>query len=292
MRVFIEQTTNKNILKFVCDELLSSGSFELDVSSDLSKFPLAAQLLQFPFVQKIYISTNFVAVQKTDIVEWEDVAQELKEIVNEHLQNDTIIIKKQAKIPYTLYAEMTPNPLVMRFVSNQLLSDKMVEVKGLENAKQVPLAESILSEFEQVGEVFISENYVSITVKEQLDWQLFALELRQFILTYLQSGKELINDDYTPVKDKNVEIIEQKEYTDVEKEIKRILKEYVQPAVANDGGNIALLEFDEESKTAKMLLQGACSGCPSSTITLKNGIEGILKEMMPNVVENVIAVNG
>lgn len=292
MRVFIEQTTNKNILKFVCDELLSSGSFELDVSSDLSKFPLAAQLLQFPFVQKIYISTNFVAVQKTDIVEWEDVAQELKEIVNEHLQSDTIIIKKQAKIPYTLYAEMTPNPLVMRFVSNQLLSDKMVEVKGLENAKQVPLAESILSEFDQVGEVFISENYVSITVKEQLDWQLFALELRQFILTYLQSGKELINDDYTPVKDKNVEIIEQKEYTDVEKEIKRILKEYVQPAVANDGGNIALLEFDEESKTAKMLLQGACSGCPSSTITLKNGIEGILKEMMPNVVENVIAVNG
>lgn len=292
MRVFIEQTTNKNILKFVCDELLSSGSFELDVSSDLSKFPLAAQLLQFPFVQKIYISTNFVAVQKTDIVEWEDVAQELKEIVNEHLQNDTIIIKKQAKIPYTLYAEMTPNPLVMRFVSNQLLSDKMVEVKGLENAKQVPLAESILSEFDQVGEVFISENYVSITVKEQLDWQLFALELRQFILTYLQSGKELINDDYKPVKDKNVEIIEQKEYTDVEKEIKRILKEYVQPAVANDGGNIALLEFDEESKTAKMLLQGACSGCPSSTITLKNGIEGILKEMMPNVVENVIAVNG
>lgn len=292
MRVFIEQTTNKNILKFVCDELLSSGSFELDVSSDLSKFPLAAQLLQFPFVQKIYISTNFVAVQKTDIVEWEDVAQELKEIVNEHLQSDTIIIKEQVKIPYTLYAEMTPNPLVMRFVSNQLLSDKMVEVKGLENAKQVPLAESILSEFEQVGEVFISENYVSITVKEQLDWQLFALELRQFILTYLQSGKELINDDYTPVKDKNIEIIEQKEYTDVEKEIKRILKEYVQPAVANDGGNIALLEFDEESKTAKMLLQGACSGCPSSTITLKNGIEGILKEMMPNVVENVIAVNG
>ena len=82
------------------------------------------------------------------------------------------------------------------------------------------------------------------------------------------------------------------EFSSVEQQIKAILDEYVQPAVANDGGNIELIEFDEETRTARMLLQGACSGCPSSTATLKNGIEGILKQMMPDVVDNVEAVNG
>ena len=70
------------------------------------------------------------------------------------------------------------------------------------------------------------------------------------------------------------------------------MQEYVTPAIENDGGRISLIEFDEETKTAKMLLQGACSGCPSSVVTLKNGIESILKNFLPNVVENVEAVNG
>ena len=83
-----------------------------------------------------------------------------------------------------------------------------------------------------------------------------------------------------------------RDYTEKEQMIAEILAQYVAPAVENDGGKISLIEYDEENKIAKMLLQGACSGCPSSKMTLKNGIENILKQFLPNLVESVEAVNG
>lgn len=293
MRVYIEQTTQKQILKFVCDEIITPGSFELTKDSDLSKSKLAQQLFQFPFVEKVFITANFVAIQKSESIEWEHVAQSLKEVVNDHLNQQTIIIKEVVKEPYTLYAEMTPNPSVMKFVTNQALVENMVEVKGKEYAAKVPLAKSIFDEFAYIKEVFISENYVSLTRDENVDWQDVALEVRQFILTYLQSGEAIVDEDFRPIEyGVEEEAKEQRVFTNTEKEIKRILQEYIQPAVAKDGGNIALVEFNEATKTATMLLQGACSGCPSSTITLKNGIETILKDMLPNVVEHVEAVNG
>lgn len=292
MRVYIEQTEQKSILKFICDEILTSGSFEFGAESDVSTSKLAQHLFQFPFVKRVFVTANFVAVQKAETVEWEDVAQSLKEVVNTHLENKTIIQKEEKKEPFTLYAEMTPNPKVMKFVANQFITGTMVEVKRKEDAKKVPLAETLYSHFAFVDEVFMSENYVSITRKEGYDWQYIALEVRQFILNYLQSGKTIVEDDYVAPKSEVEEKLEKKVYTNVEQEIQRILAEYIQPAVANDGGNIALVDFNEATKTATMLLQGACSGCPSSTITLKNGIETILKDMMPNVVEHVEAVNG
>lgn len=292
MRVYIDQTQQKSILKFVCDEILTSGSLEMGPNDDLSKSKLAQHLFQFPFVERVFVTANFVAIQKSQIVEWEDIAQELKEVVNLHLENNTIVIQESKKEPFTLYAEMTPNPRVMKFVANQYITGTMVEVKNKAQAKNVPLADALYSQFSFVDEVFMSENYISITRKEDSDWQYVTLEVRQFILDYLQSGKTIVEDDYVAPKSEVEERLEKKVYTNVEKEIQRILAEYIQPAVANDGGNIALVEFNEESKTATMLLQGACSGCPSSTITLKNGIETILKEMLPNVVEHVEAVNG
>lgn len=292
MRVYIEQTPQKNILKFICDEIITSGNLEFDVQSDKTTSPLAEQLFQFPFVEKIYITANFVALQKSDFVEWEDIAQELKVIVNEHLEKGGIVAHEKKKIAYSLYAEMTPNPHVMKFVSNQILTGAMVEVKKLEYAEKVPVAEALYRNFAYVKEVFLSENYISVTADEQTDWQMYAIEVRQFLLNYLQSGKTLVADDYVPVKSEVEKELEQKTYTGTEQKIQQLLNEYIQPAVANDGGNIALLSFDESSKTAQMLLQGACSGCPSSTMTLKNGIENLLKEMMPGEVDNVVAING
>lgn len=292
MRVYIEQTPQKSILKFVCDEILTPGSIELSPSSDLSTSKMAQHLFQFPFVERVFITANFVAIQKSQMIEWEDIAQELKEVVNAHLENNTILLKEIRKEPYTLYAEMTPNPKVMRFVSNQVISGAMVEVKRKKEAENVPLAKALYDKFDFVEEVFMSENYISVARSEDTDWQMLALEVRQFLLDYLQSGQTIVEDDYVPAKSEVEEKLEKKVYSNTEKEIQRILNEYIQPAVANDGGNIALVEFNESSKTATMLLQGACSGCPSSTITLKNGIETILKEMLPNVVEHVEAVNG
>lgn len=292
MRVYIEQTNQKSILKFVCEEVITAGSYELGKNDIAQISPLAQHLLNFPFIEKVFITANFVAVQKNELVEWEDVAQEIKEIVNEYFSAGNIVKEPQKKEPYTLYAEMTPNPKVMRFVANQVLTEKIIEVKSREFAKEVPVALSLMSNFNFISEVFISENYISVTAGEKIQWQDVALEIRQYLLSYLQQGNPIAKEGYIQPTNEYEEKLKTKEYTSTEKQIQQILEEYVKPAVANDGGNIALLDFDEATKTATMLLQGACSGCPSSTITLKNGIETMLKEMLPNVVEKVEAVNG
>lgn len=293
MRVYIDTTPNPNIMKFVCDQTLTVGALELDKNNPAEESLLAQELLQFPFVLKVYITANFVAVQKIENIEWEMVADDLKEIVNRHLEENTILLLPQQADPVTLYVEMTPNPAVMKFVSNKLLYAGLAEIKSVAESLQVPLAKELF-QFPYVKEVFITENYISVTKTENEDWNGLALELRHFILDYLQSGKEIVHPDYVyipsyPTFDSSVL---KENYSDVELQIKDIIKEYVQPAVAGDGGNIELIEFDESTKTAKMLLQGACSGCPSSTITLKNGIETMLKEMMPGKIDFVEAVNG
>ncbi|MBA5629941.1 NifU family protein [Moheibacter lacus] len=291
MRVYIDTTPNPNILKFVCDETLTTGALELGKDDPATDSLLAQEILQFPFVSKVYITANFVAVQKTDAVEWEMVADELKQIVNQHLIDGTILMSAQEEDPFTLYVEMTPNPAVMKFVTNKLLYNGIAESKNAEDTAHFPLAKA-LYQFDYVKEVFVSENYISITKIETADWNELALELRYFLLEYLQKGDEIVGSEYVPLQNPFEKEFIKKEYTDVEMQIKDIITEYIQPAVAGDGGNIQLIEFEEDTKTARMLLQGACSGCPSSTITLKNGIESMLKQMMPGKVENVEAVNG
>jgi Fe-S cluster biogenesis protein NfuA len=179
----------------------------------------------------------------------------------------------------------------MKFVSNKMLYQGIAEARTKEESNEIPIAKSLF-EFPFVKEIFVSENYISVTKTPDSDWNEIALELRNYILEYLKSGKDVVSENYIPQHNSFENQFEPKEYSDIEKQIKEIITEYIQPAVAGDGGNIELIEFEEDTKTAKMLLQGACSGCPSSTITLKNGIETMLKQMMPGKVENVEAVNG
>jgi len=278
-------------MKFVCDETLTAGGLEISKEDAAEESLLAQELLQFPFVSKVFITANFVAVQKIDGIEWEMVADEIKEIVNRHLNEGTILLQFQKEDPFTLYVEMTPNPAVMKFVTNKLLYKGIAEAKNAEDVADFPLAKELYS-FDYVKEVFVTENYISITKVQDADWNEIALELRYYLLDYLQSDKEIISENYVPLQNPYEKTFVKKDYSDVELEINDIISEYIQPAVAGDGGNIQLIEFEEETKTARMLLQGACSGCPSSTITLKNGIETMLKEMMPGKVENVEAING
>lgn len=278
-------------MKFVCDETLTAGGLEISKEDAAEESLLAQELLQFPFVSKVFITANFVAVQKIDGIEWEMVADEIKEIVNRHLNEGTILLQFQKEDPFTLYVEMTPNPAVMKFVTNKLLYKGIAEAKNPEDVADFPLAKELYS-FDYVKEVFVTENYISITKVQEADWNEIALELRYYLLDYLQSDKEIISENYVPLQNPYEKTFVKKDYSDVELEINDIISEYIQPAVAGDGGNIQLIEFEEETKTARMLLQGACSGCPSSTITLKNGIETMLKQMMPGKVENVEAING
>ena len=149
-------------------------------------------------------------------------------------------------------------------------------------------------DFSYVKEVFITANYVSITKHDNNEWQDFVNELRGHIKTFIETGNPIFDDEIlNSEKGPNIDSEESvKEYSDVEKEIISILNEYVKPAVEGDGGNIAFKSYNETTKTVNVILQGACSGCPSSTVTLKNGIESLLREMLKGKVMSVEAING
>lgn len=290
-QIIIEPTANPKVMKFIADYTLIPGSLELDRTSDISEIPLAQELFNYPFVEKIFITANFVAVAKEDLVEWDMVAENLKNAIEDQLLENPRIYKQKKKELFPIYAEMTPNPAVMKFVSQRFIVEGFIEVKNREEAEEVPLAKAILDEFEFAKEIFISDNFVAVTRDDSVQWHEVMVPVRGFIAEYLQQGNKVSNIE--PQKHENpVEKLINREYTEDEQKISDILNEYVAPAVENDGGKISLLEYDKDTKTAKMLLQGACSGCPSSTATLKGGIENVLKQFLPDLVEQVEAVNG
>lgn len=289
--IIIEPTQNPKVMKFIADYNLIPGSLELDRDSDISEIPLAQELFNYPFVERIFITANFVAVAKQDSVEWEHVAESLKNIIEDELLANPRIYLQKRKEMYQIYSEMTPNPAVMKFISSKMLMDGFIEVKSREEADNVPLAKELFDAFDYVKEVYVSDNFVAVTRDDQFQWHEVMNPVRSFIAEFLQAGKTISNEEPHQHENPVLKMIN-REYTNDEQKISDILNEYVAPAVENDGGKISLIEYDQENKTAKMLLQGACSGCPSSTATLKNGIQSILKQFVPELVENVEAVNG
>ncbi|MDL1914087.1 MAG: NifU family protein [Bergeyella sp.] len=290
-KIYIEPTENPRVLKFVADYTLIPGALELDRSSDISEIPLAQELFNYPFVSKIFITANFVAIAKEDTVEWDTVAENLRNTIEDELLAVPGLYLPKKKKLFSLYAEMTPNPNVMKFVSSMSIINGFVEVKTKEESDNVPLAKAIFDEYNFVTEVFVSDNFVTVTKDPTYEWQEVVTPLRSFIAEYLQNGGEITKIE--PQKHESpVGNIIKRDYSENEKKIADILSEYVAPAVENDGGKISLIEYDADTKTAKMLLQGACSGCPSSTATLKNGIESILKQFLPDLVARVEAING
>ena len=201
------------------------------------------------------------------------------------------------KISVTIYAESTPNPRVMKFVANRaiVLGDS-VEYRNIDEAEKSPLAIKLFH-FPFVKEVFIARNFVSLTKYDIMEWDDITMEIRQFIREYLADGGVVVveTDDAPPtgVAEEKAFLLQEvklEELGEVETRIVEILDEYVKPAVESDGGNIRFISY-EDGKVS-VLLQGACSGCPSSTVTLKQGIENILKKMLPSLVKEVVAVNG
>ena len=202
--------------------------------------------------------------------------------------------------PYTIYAESTPNPNTMKFVSNRWLitNNKSYEVLADQRVgSPSPLAEKLFS-FPFINGIFISANFVTVTKAESIEWTDVMIELRDFISNYLNTkGMEVIREEFltedtvaeTTGDTGTAQSTSKKELTDFDKKIVEILDEYIKPAVESDGGAI---EFDSfEDGIVKVILKGACSGCPSSTATLKGGIESLLKSMLPEVKE-VEAING
>lgn len=295
----IQPTSNPSIVKFVTDRFLTQAeSFEFGNIDEAKPSPLAQQLFYLPFVKTVYVSQNFIAIEKFDIVNWSDVQEEVAEAIATYLETDQPVVNSEQankKIPVTVYAESTPNPGVMKFVANKPLVDGTFEFKNIEEAVHAPLAKELFG-FPFVKEVFISANYVSVARYNVVEWDEVIMELREFIRTYLEKGKEILSDAALQAtqdtQSTKANQAPSREYSDVDQEIMAILDEYVKPAVAGDGGHIAFDSFDPDTQTVRVILQGACSGCPSSTVTLKNGIETMLREMMQGRVSHVEAING
>ena len=300
--ITVEHTSNENIVKFVTNSFLTQAkSFEFSNIDEAKSSPIAQQLFHLPFVKTVYISQNFIAIEKYNIVSWEDVQEEVAISISDYISSGKEVISESEtskKVPVTIYAESTPNPSVMKFVANKPLADGIFEFKNIDEALNAPLATALYS-FPFVKEIFISANYVSVMKYNVAEWQEISMEIREFIRVYIEDGKPILNDEILLKENQNKssnisddQATKTEEYSDIEKEIISILDEYIKPAVASDGGHIAFDSFDEPSKTVRVILQGACSGCPSSTITLKNGIETMLKEMLNGRVTTVEAING
>jgi len=289
----IEPTNTSTILKFTSNKILTSGSYQFNNIDDAKNSPLAQQLFYLPFVKRVYIAANFIALERFSIVEWVDVQDEIKEQLENYLNsNNTLILeeKKQNQIPLEVYAEVTPNPSVLKFVTNKKLVATNFEFKTKEDAKTSPLATELFN-FPFTKEVFISENYVAVTKIDAIEWDDITIELRSFIKQYLETGKIIINEAPHHKEKQTISEISIDKLDDISKQIIAILNEHIKPAVAADGGNIKFQSYIKETKTVNVILQGACSGCPSSTITLKNGIEAMLKQLIPGKIEEVVAIN-
>lgn len=296
-KISIKNTNNPSIVKFEWNEILTKGkNFEFKNIDETKDSPLAKQLFYLPFVKTVYISGNFIAIEKFSIVEWEEVQEEVANQIEEYITSGGIIINEETlvrKNPITIYAESTPNPAVTKFVANKMLTKTAVECKNIDETKAAPLAKDLFS-FPFVKEVFIDENYVSITKYDIASWDEITFELRNFLKQYLEQT-DIVVDENLVEKTDNYKI-QQEEYFEnldvTSQQIINILEEYVKPAVQSDGGNITFNSYDQQANIVKVTLQGACSGCPSSTFTLKNGIENMLRQMLNNNTIVVEAMNG
>ncbi len=293
--ITIVATNNPKIIKLEANHFLVKGNYEYKNIDEAKNSPLAQQLFYLPFIKTVYIASNFIALERFDIVDWQDVkddvAQQLVEYLNagEPIVHEEQDLKKQ---PVSVYAEVTPNPAVMKFVCNKRIVPTVFEFKNIDEAKDSPLAKALFH-FPFVKEVFFDENYVSVTKYEVADWEEINMQLREFIRDFLGDGKEVVSaESIQKTKETVSQNSTQSQYDDTSQQIIDILEEYVKPAVASDGGNIMFQSYEEASGTVSVILQGACSGCPSSTFTLKNGIETMLKNMMGDKVREVVALNG
>jgi len=288
-KVSICKTKNKFIVKFEINEFITNHqNYEYNNIDEATNAPLVKELFYYPFVKKVYVASNFIAIERFNVIQWEDVQDEVAKKIENYLnQGNTIISENRSdkKIPISIYSESTPNPAALKFVANKKLVDFQIEFNSIDECENSPLALRLFN-FPFVKSVFIDKNFISITKYDTSSWDDITLTIRNFIKEYLERDNKILTDDY-----QKEQVIDQESLDETSKEIVSILDEYIKPAVAADGGNIMFKSYNKENKSVSVILQGACSGCPSSTITLKNGIENMLKKLLKGKVEVVEAIN-
>lgn len=296
MKINTKETQNPTILKFEFPDFIAQNeSFEFKNIDEAKNSPLAQQLFYLPFVKTVYISGNFIAIERYNIVAWPDVQEAVAEQIENFVNNGGIIItadeNKSKKSPVTVYGETTPNPATLKFVVNKMITKTAVEFKNIDETKPSPLAKELFN-FPYVKEIYIDENYISVSKYDAYEWNDITIELRSFIKLFIENGGTVLDEHYIEAPKAEKQQIKNFDSLDTtSQQIINILEEYVKPAVAADGGNILFDSYDETEKRVKVILQGACNGCPSSTFTLKSGIENMLKDMLKDENIKVEALN-
>ena len=286
-----KETSREEELEFYSNKLLIDERHTFNTIDEAKNFPLVQQIFYLPFVKKVVLNKKSIYIEKLNILKWEEVQDELCKQLSEFLNNGGKVsnIENKTKTPITVYAESTPNPNVMKFVLNKQLFKEVYEFKNVDDTKNAPIAQSLFN-FPFVKEVFLDFNFISITLNSKYDWNENVMEIREFIRSYIQDGNNIIDENSIkniPSKlNLNIEKLD-----DISKQIIEIIEKHVKPAVASDGGNIVFESYEKDTKNVNVILQGACSGCPSSTVTLKNGIENMLKQMLPGMIHEVNAIN-
>jgi len=185
----------------------------------------------------------------------------------------------------SIYTEMTPNPETMKFVANKLLyPGKSIDFPDAGTSGPSPLASELFG-FPFIKAVFIASNFVTLTKTPETEWNDVIPSVREFLKQYLEEGKSIVNEEEVAAIKTTSSNEADADDSDVVKRIKELLDNYVRPAVEMDGGAIQFKSYDDG--IVYLMLQGSCSGCPSSIVTLKAGIEGMMKRMIPEVKEVV-----
>jgi len=195
-----------------------------------------------------------------------------------------------AKSPVMIYTEQTPNPESLKFVTNRMLYHGTADFKTAEFAKEWSPLATALFELPYVKGVYVCNNFVTVTKEFSFAWEDIMLKAKEFIKEYVDNEGVVVSEGFAEEKDRleaesGVAYNYDGDEAELVKKIKELIDTYVKPAVEMDGGNIEFKSFDDGKVT--VILQGSCSGCPSSTVTLKSGIEGMLKRMIPEVTEVV-----
>tara|TARA_Y200000002_G_scaffold219315_1_gene181006 strand:+ start:1525 stop:2400 length:876 start_codon:yes stop_codon:yes gene_type:complete len=285
----ILKSEDKNNLVLSSKNLIYEKRIQLNENSDLNQFPLVKQLFFLPFIKSVILDKHLIIIEKLDFLNWEEVQDDVIKQLENYLNNGGVVFSGNINA-ITVYAESTPNPNVMKFVCNRRLVNISHEFKKIDDATKCYVAKALfIHEF--IKEIFIDFNFISVTINSNNNWDNHTLEIREFILSYIKDGNEIID----PAIDKNIKadkIVEINNLDEVSQKISELIETQIKPAVASDGGNILFKSYDKITKEVNVILQGACSGCPSSTITLKNGIETMLKNELPGKISNVVAING
>lgn len=285
----ILQSEDKNVLVLSSENVIHEKRVELDENSDLNQFPLIKQLFFLPFIKSVTLDKHLLIIEKLDFLNWEEVQDDVIEQIENYLNKGGVIYSGNMNA-ITIYAESTPNPSVMKFVCNKRLVNVSHEFKKIDETEHCNIAKALFHH-DFISEVYIDLNFISITIKKDYSWENHTMEIREFILSFIKDGNELIDSKVDKAKSTN-KAVEVKNLDEISLKISELIETQIKPAVASDGGNILFQSYDKTTQEVNVILQGACSGCPSSTITLKSGIETMLKNELPGKISNVIAING